>query len=240
MHIKISFHILEFQSFRSAKSLVLNVPLKQNGVSVTWGGFPAFSSFNTTSENNHASWSDGQISIGLSPGGWEINHDYNLPQYCAIIYYQYLDGVVNKNKWVWGPNFKISGTISPSNPSNVLPPDNNASDYQLIREGSNFITVTAVSKSSSIITDNHSAFYKVHQLRFRFRTLSNFSVANTYNQHLAYNSNIFRIPCSITIDGTNQTVAELINKKYPSDSITSNQIRTVQQYFTVLFKKPSD
>lgn len=218
----------------------INVPLKQNGVSVTWGGFPAFSSFNTTSENNHASWSDGQISIGLSPGGWEINHDYNLPQYCAIIYYQYLDGVVNKNKWVWGPNFKISGTISPSNPSNVLPPDNNASDYQLIREGSNFITVTAVSKSSSIITDNHSAFYKVHQLRFRFRTLSNFSVANTYNQHLAYNSNIFRIPCSITIDGTNQTVAELINKKYPSDSITSNQIRTVQQYFTVLFKKPSD
>lgn len=240
MHIKISFHILEFQSFRSAKSLILNVPLKQNGVSVTWGGFPTFGAFNTTSENNHTLWNDGQIAIGLSPGEWEINHDYDLPQYCAIIYYQYLDGVVNKNKWVWGPSFKINGTISPSNPSNVLPPDNNASDYQLIREGSNFITVTAVSKNSSIITDNHSAFYKVHQLRFRFRTLSNFSVANTYNQHLAYNSNIFRIPCSITIDGTNQTVAELINEKYPSDSITSNQIRTVQQYFTVLFRKPSD
>lgn len=32
MHIKISFHILEFQSFRSAKSLILNVPLKQQGI----------------------------------------------------------------------------------------------------------------------------------------------------------------------------------------------------------------
>lgn len=224
----------------NSDSNTINVPLKQNGVSVTWGGFPTFSSFRNTSENNHTFWNDGQITIGLSPGEWEINHDYNLSQYCAVIYYQYLDGVVNKNKWVWGPNFKISGTISPSNPSNVLPPDSNASDYQLMREGNNFITVNAVSKNSSIITDNYSAFYKVHQLRFRFRTLSNFSVANTYNQHLAYSSNIFRIPCSIVIDGTNQTVAELINKKYPSDSIAPNQIRTVQQYFTVLFRKPSN
>lgn len=221
-------------------SNTINVPLKQNGVSVTWGGFPTFGAFDDTSENNHTFWDDGHIAIGLSPGEWEINHDYDLPRYCAIIYYQYLDGVVNKNKWVWGPSFKISGTLSPSNPSNVLPPNINASDYQLIREGDNFVTLNAVSKNSSIITDNYSAFYKVHQLRFRFRTLSNFSVANTYNQRLAYSSNIFRIPCSITIDGTNQTVAELINKKYPSDSIAPNQIRTVQQYFTILFRKPSD